>query len=251
MRIITVSGIVLLSLAGPVAQSAVSQRVIEQDLWIPPPPLHQCAVPELAGRVFDTLSTIGGLEYLPGRCTTASAPAQTPSGSGRVSLKGLTASEALDRLVEADSRFRWTIVDGVMVIRPIDAWRDPDHFLNRTVSLVFTNQNVGGALYALLNAIGPSQFRTERDHTFATAEANRPFSVSVNGSSTLAALNAVIRAHGGLKWGVGYCQPQRRVEFARIFLHTFDSAGIAGQPAAGQSDGNGGSQDPCVAGSGK
>jgi hypothetical protein len=246
MQIRTLIGIVVLSLASPLAQPPLSQGVIEQDLWIPPPPLHQCAVPELAGRVLDALSTVGGLEYLPGRCNTASGPGQPASVSGRVNLRGLTAREAFDRLVEADPRFRWTSIDGVMVIRPIDAWRDPDHFLNRTVSLAFSDQNVGGALYALLNAIGPGKFRTDREHTFSTAEANRVFSVSVSGTSTLAALNAVVRTHGGLKWGVGYCQPQRRVEFARIFLHTFDSAGIAGQPAAGLSDENSVAQDPCV-----
>jgi hypothetical protein len=249
MRTSMLIGIVVLSMARLLALRPVSQRVVEQDLWIPAPPLHHCAVPELAGRVFDMVSTVGGVEYLPGRCSTVSTPGPPAAGGGRVNLKGLTPREALDHLVESDPRFRWTMVDGVVVIRPVDAWRDPDHFLNRTVSLAFTNQNVGGALYALLNAIGLSQFKTERDHTFATAEANRAFSLSLTSSSTLAALNAVVRAHGGLKWGVGYCQPQRRVEYARIFLHTFDSAGIAGQPAAGLSDENGVSGDPCVAAS--
>jgi hypothetical protein len=96
-----------------------------------------------------------------------------------------------------------------------------------------------------LNAIGPGKFHSDRQQIFSTAEANRQFSVSISGSSALAALNGVVRAHGGLKWELGYCQPQRRVEFARIFLHTFDSAGIAGQPAAGASGEGGVGENRC------
>ena len=123
-----------------------------------------------------------------------------------------------------------------MVIRPADVWNDPPHFLNRTVAVAFTDQNVGGALIALLNAIGPGEFRNERARTFTTVESNLVFSVSLHGWSALAALNTVVRTHGRLKWRVGYCQPQRRVEFARIFLHTFDDAGTAGQPSEGPAE---------------
>ena len=243
MRIGALVGAVLLSLAGPVARWTVPQQIIEHDIWITAPPLPHCAVPELAGRVFDAVTTVGGVEYLPGRCSGA-GPERPPSVAGRVSLRGLNAREALDRLVEMDPRFRWMEIDGVLVIRPVDAWNDLEHFLNRTVSVAFTDQNIGGALVALLNAIGPGEFRGGR--TFPTAESNRTFSVSVH-ASTLAALNTVVRTHGRLSWGLGYCQPQRRVEFARILLHTFDGAGTGGQPAAGLADAKGEHQDPCLA----
>ncbi len=42
-----------------------------------------------------------------------------------------------------------------MVIRPADVGNDPLHCLNRTVAVALTDQNVGGALCALLNAIWP------------------------------------------------------------------------------------------------
>ena len=73
MRIGALIGIVVVALAGQRAAPSLLQRVIEQDIWIPSAPLPQCTVPELAGRVFDALETVGGLEYLPGRCA-ASVP---------------------------------------------------------------------------------------------------------------------------------------------------------------------------------
>jgi hypothetical protein len=243
MRLGVLLAMLFASLAGLRQAPSLPQRLIEQDIWIPGTPLPDCTVPELAGRVFDALSTIGGLEYLPGRCVT-SAPVQASSHSARESLRGLTARGALDRLVEVDPRFAWMEIDGVLVVRPFDAWRDRDHFLNRTVSLAFTEQNLGGALYSFMNAVNPGGFRGRGTPTFSTAEANRPFSLSLGDSTALAALNAIVRAHGGLKWGVGYCQPQRRVEYARVFLHTFDGAGMAGQPAPGQ-PGDNAAQDPC------
>ncbi len=52
--------------------------------------------------------------------------------------------------------------------------------------------------------------------------------------------------HGRLKWGVVYDQPQRRVQFARIFLHTFDRAGTAGQPSEGPADASNARKNPCI-----
>jgi hypothetical protein len=146
--------------------------------------------------------------------------------------------------VRLDARYRWVETNGVLIVRPVDAWNDANHFLHRTVSVAIADQNVGGALYAVLNAIGPSRFSGER--TFNTLDANRQFSVSLNGTSVLEVLNAVVRTHGRLQWGVGYCQPQMRVEFARVLLHTFDGAGVAGQPVGMSTDKNGTLHDPCA-----
>jgi hypothetical protein len=203
------------------------QAVIDGDIWVPAPPLGHCIVPELAGNVFKATLTPGGDEYLPGRCGN-----QAPSAGERVSLRGLTAREALDRLVQLDARYRWVETDGVLIIRPVTAWDDANHFLHRTVSVVFAEQNVGGALYALLTAIGPTKFTGSGERTFNTVEMNRRFSVSLNATSVLEGLNAVVRTHGRLQWLVGYCQPESNVEFAIVMLHTFDDGGIGGQPGS-------------------
>src|SRR3954471_22760879 len=173
-------------------------RVIERDIWVPPPPLPDCAVPELAATVFETLALPGGVEYLPGRCI---SPVHSTSLADRTTLRGLTALEALSRLVAIDPRYSWKSVEGVPVVRPAEAWSDPSGFLERAVSVVFTDQNVGGALTAILNAVGSGEFQGQRDLT--TADGNRRFSISAQSSSLAGVLNAVVRAHGRLMWAVG------------------------------------------------
>jgi hypothetical protein len=217
-------------------------RVIERDIWVPPPPLPDCAVPELAATVFETLARPGGVEYLPGRC---SSPVHSIPLAGRTTLRGLSAFEALSRLIAMDPRYSWKNIDGIPVVRPVEAWSDASGFLQRTVSVGFTDQNVGGALTAILNAVGSGEFQGQRDLT--SADGNRRFSMSAQSSSLAGVLNAVVRAHGRLMWAVGYCRPQRRVEFARILLRTFDGAGLAGEPVGSSVDGSGVRQDPCAA----
>ena len=217
-------------------------RVIERDIWVPAPPLPDCAVPELASVVLDTVAMPGGVEYLPGRCVSA---VHSTSPADRTNLRGLTAFDALSRLVEMDPRYSWKNIDGIPVVRPLEAWSDPSGFLQRTVSVGFTDQNVGGALTAILNAVGSGKFQGQRD--LPTADGNRRFSISAQSSSVAAVLNAVVRAHGRLTWAVGYCRPQRRVEFARILLRTFDGAGLAGEPVGSSIDATGVRQDPCAA----
>jgi hypothetical protein len=196
-------------------------------------------VPELASHVFKATLTPGGEEYLPGRCGN-----EKPVSPGEsISLRGLTAREALDRLVQRDPRYRWVESDGVLIVRPVAAWNDPNAFLHRTVSVAFANQNVGGALNAVLTAIGPTRFFGER--TFNTPEMDRTFTVSLDGTSVLDALNAVVRTHGRLQWLVGYCQPESRVEFATVMLHTFDQGGIGGRPMETVTDQNGVAHVPC------
>jgi hypothetical protein len=201
------------------------QAVIDQDIWVPAPPLGHCVVPELAGIVFKATVTPGGHEYLPGRCGS-----RAPAAGERENLRGLTAREALDRLVQLDARYRWVDRDGVLVVRPVTAWDDANHFLHRTISVAFVDQNVGGALFALLTAIGPTKYTGSGERTFNTVDMNRRFTVSLDATPALEALNAVVRTHGRLQWLVGYCQPESKAEFAMVMLHTFDDGGIGGQP---------------------
>jgi hypothetical protein len=216
-------------------------RVIERDIWVPAPPLPDCAVPELASIVLETVAMPGGVEYLPGRCVSA---VHSTSPADRTNLRGLTAFDALSRLVEMDPRYSWKSIGGVPVVRPIEAWSDRSNFLQRTVSVGFTDQTVAGALTAILNAVGSGEFRGRRDLT--SADGNRLFSISVQSSSVVGVLNAVVRSHGRLLWAVGYCRPQGNVNFAGILLRTFDGDGLAGNPVGSSIDTNGVRQDPCA-----
>ena len=42
-------------------------------------------------------------------------------------VPGLTLGHALDAVVARDRRYAWNVVDGVVVVRPVAAWRDPSH----------------------------------------------------------------------------------------------------------------------------
>lgn len=214
---------------------------IEQDIWVPSQPLPDCAVPELASRILEALSIPGGVEYLRGRCVEA---ARRPFGSDRVTLRGLTGTEALSKLVEFDPRYQWAEISGVIVVRPVVAWNDSLDFLHRKVSVTFTDQNIAGALTAVLNSVGRDQFHGER--TLTTAQANRKFSLPVTVGSVLDVLNAIVRTHGELQWAVSYCKQEHVTEYAILLLHTFDGAGIAGRPVGSYVDSNGVRQDPCA-----
>ena len=52
---------------------------------------------------------------------------------------GLTLRQLLDAVVDADPRYQWRLVDGVVVIRPAAAWADADHPLHRPVPPVVLN----------------------------------------------------------------------------------------------------------------
>lgn len=42
-------------------------------------------------------------------------------------VRALTLGDALDTAVAKDRRYAWQVLDGVVVVRPLAAWRDPSH----------------------------------------------------------------------------------------------------------------------------
>ena len=65
-------------------------------------------------------------------------------------VRGVTLRQALDAVVAKDRRYEWRYVDGVAVVRPASAWRDPEHPLSRTVS-------EGTSLFEQVNAIARTE----------------------------------------------------------------------------------------------
>jgi len=96
-----------------------------------------------------------------------------------VDVRGVPLSQALDAAVAADRRYEWRAIDGVVVVRPRQAWRDPEHPLLRPVTA------------ADLDAAG--------------------LSTDVDGGTVFDTLNAAVRAHGRLQWSL-------RSEVSTIFL---------------------------------
>jgi hypothetical protein len=66
--------------------------------------------------------------------------------SPTLDIRGTTLRQALDAVVAKDRRYEWRYIDGVVVVRPASAWRDPGHPLLRTVS-------EGTSLFDQLNAL--------------------------------------------------------------------------------------------------
>jgi hypothetical protein len=200
-------------------------------------------VPGVATRIARAIGEPAGVEFTPGSCVIS----RSGPPSEFVSLAGLTARDALDRAVELDPRYRWIEMDGVIVVRPVAAWDDPQHFLHRTgSSFTVDDQPIGGATNILADALGwvhpdfaapPSGGRTP--------DALRHFSLALGATSIIGALNAIVRTHGALSWSVAYCRPERREEYASVVFTTFDLGG-AGARHPFLLDAGGKRYDPCA-----
>jgi hypothetical protein len=115
-------------------------------------PAPRCAVPAVAGRVLQSVGIPAGIEYAPEPCT--DRPGRVAPEPEPLTLTGLTAREALQRLVTIDPRYHWIESNDMVLIRPIAAWNDPFHFLHRTASAFHIDApNYAAALHAVQAAL--------------------------------------------------------------------------------------------------
>jgi hypothetical protein len=210
------------------AESRTASRTITEPLVMSVPPAP-CGVPAIAMRISDIAGIPAGIEFVPG-CSQTDPP--RPNNAEEMSLLGFTAEEALDRLIASDPRYRWVETDGVILVRPLEAWEDAHHFMNVTVSgFGFTDQNVTGAAVILGAAMhGRPVVPPTIETPLSTAQGNEHFSVSAGTRSISEAANTVVRAHGSLHWTLSYCRPERRLEYATFMLATFDHSGFGSGP---------------------
>ena len=96
-------------------------------------------------------------------------------------VRGVTLRQALDAVVAKDRRYSWGEVDGVVVVRPVAAWRDPAHPLHRRVPAAGVQQDAGDD--QLLAAL-------------------RHPSLDFGGGTVFELLNAAVRAHGHMQWSL-------------------------------------------------
>ena len=208
------------------AESLTASRTITEDLIVSVP-LPPCGVPVIAERISETAGIPAGIEFIPG-CRQTEPP--RPLNAEEMSFLGLTAEEALDRLIAMDPRYHWVETDGVILVRPLEAWQDQHHFMNATISeFGFTDQNVAAASVMITDAIRGVPVRPPTIETsLSTEQGNKHFSVSPRTTSIMEAANAVVRAHGSLHWILTYCTRERRSEYASFMLATFDHSGAGG-----------------------
>lgn len=126
----------------------------------------------LSERVSMPFSTRGG----PSRPKPLVSVRPTP-----LDVRGVTLRQALDAVVAKDRRYSWREVNGVVVVRPVAAWRDPEHPLLRRVPAVGLRQDAEGD--ELLAAL-------------------RHPSLDFAGGTLFELLNAAVRANGRMQWSL-------------------------------------------------
>ena len=144
----------------------------------------------------------------------------------RVDLAGKTVREALDLPVTEDSRYQWEERSGVVVIRPISLWTNPDNALNQPAGGRNWDQlSAQDVLIAVMTTIdgGAAPLPVSVDA--------QPLAIDVQTGTLLDVLVAAAHAHGALMWSVpDGAQGAERAGFS-IGFKTFDGRG-AGLTAA-------------------
>ena len=224
-RLACTIGFALLTVLAPLAAQDVTPplaRVSNHDVRIQFP-LHPCGAAAAVMGIAHDVNIAAGIEYLPD-CSWDRPHTYDPAIEPLL-LGTLTVEQAMTRLVTADPRYRWAMSDGVLVMRPVTAWADRDHFLNQSAGRFgFAEQNMHGALHYLKLAFGQRSHPSEIPGR--TPQGDQKFTVKPQTTSLIGALDAVVRAHGAMQWEIMYCRPEVRMVNAKLWLRTTDRSGF-------------------------
>ena len=139
------------------ASLPVRERVIMRNFPIMVPP-HPCVVPSSIKFIAASVEAVsgteydGGAEHGPQPCGWRNAP---PAARDEINLLGQTVEEALNTLVKIDPRYAWQESEGVIMLRPVDAWVDNKHFVHAGIGPIeFENKAMAAALDRLQPIIG-------------------------------------------------------------------------------------------------
>lgn len=135
----------------------------------------------------------------------APGPRSLKAGAGSESISGMSARLAFDRWIVSRPMYSWKPLNGMVVFRPTTAWANADNVLNQTVQpFRVTNEHVDDILHTALRAATPSLFIPHEDVPRRSTLASHSMTVAFAGGTLLDALNAIVLAHGGAEWEVGY-----------------------------------------------
>lgn len=163
--------------------------------------------------------------------------------SARTVLIGLTVGEALDALVAADPRYSWREQDGVILVRPVEAWADSAHFLDTPLNGLHLRGTVSAVTRAIYAQFG---VRTIFGEGGVFGEPPGPdfglekrIAFDIPAGTLLEALNRVVCAHGGVGWMVYYANAPADIRTSCLRFVTFDGKFSGLGAAACQSTGGG------------
>lgn len=123
----------------------------------------------------------------------------SPQRSWKIEATGRPLRAVLDAIVAEDPRYEWREEGGIVVLRPSAAWTDRDNVLYRSVGPIrFQDIGTSDALRVAAGLFGADLVASQRDDM---GDAKR-FDVDLPAGMILEALNGLVRAHGGLTWGL-------------------------------------------------
>ncbi len=139
----------------------------------------------------------------------------------------MTVEAALNKLVEIDPRYQWAVRDGVIVMRPVEAWSNPNNPLNQVIDgFSMQDRNYRGALDLFRTRVFGEPPSGKPDPEVGRGQqVRRKFSMTTPAGPAIDALDSIARAHGALTWYVQYKTAPASVDGMVIWLYTFDDAG--------------------------
>lgn len=141
-----------------------------------------------------------------------------------VDLTGASVRDALNLLVRADPRYVWRELNGVPVVRPINAWTDATNPLNQPVAnLAWDNVSAEQALSRVAGLVFRRQVPA---NALQQSHDGRLLSVHVELGSVIDVLNEVVRAHGDLMWSVTHGISAENPTGLRVSLKWFDGHAV-------------------------
>jgi hypothetical protein len=229
MRRLPIVGVTVLGLASSVIRAQPEtvptlQQLIDRQLDVPLP-VHTCTVPDVVSALARRGYIVAGIESLPGDCLAARQ--ETPRSRETIPLIGLTVADVLAKLVELDGRYRWIDLDGVIVVRPLSAWGDRDHWLHSIASSFDVDQqHIGTALFQIVRGI-TGEDRPIPTTGMQTELGQRKISLHLRGVSVLEVLNAIVREHGAAWWEArDHARVAERQEDRMLWIYTPDHSGL-------------------------
>ena len=176
-------------------------------------PADDCAMFELFDQIARTANIPLGFENVPG-C--GFGRRTIVRDDKRSILAASTPREALDEVAALNHNFRWQEIDGMIIVRPADAWEDSANLLNLPArAFQMMNVDADDALYRVLDAATP-RVTYVRSRKQAPGSRATPVSVDFSGGSLLRALNAVVRAKGDAEWRVGYSSGEAAILIGKL-----------------------------------
>ncbi len=153
---------------------------------------------------------------------TARSGIESPGAAQYVTLTGQTLGSALQMLSSTDPRYEWREIDGVICIRPSEAWTDPQDVLNAPVTNVkLENVHTRDAMALVARSLGRQDGKNYISDT-------KRLSVNLPQGTILDVLNATVRANGELVWALEWAPIRRpaNAPVCTLWMFVFGGGGF-------------------------